>query len=143
MSTASAAASMTGSSRPILFAAVAIRPLRGEDKQQQRQQEEESEAVAQTPSSGSQQDVVSAIEAAAELAGVDDYAAERFGTPISPQQLVLEELGKNLQVSMPMTVENALVWIAPLQEPLAELSRLQDPKHVYLQCFDCKYAGQH
>lgn len=84
-----------------------------------------------------------AIEAAAELAGVDDYAAERFGTPISPQQLVLEELGKNLQVSMPMTVENALVWIAPLQEPLAELSRLQDPKHVYLQCFDCKYAGQH
>lgn len=84
-----------------------------------------------------------AIEAAAELAGVDDYEAERFGTPISPQQLVLEELGKNLQVSMPRTVQNALVWIAPLQAPLAELSQLQDPKHVYLQCFDCTYAGQH
>ena len=84
-----------------------------------------------------------AIEAAAELAGVDDYEAERFGTPISPQQLVLEELGKNLQVSMPRTVQNALVWIAPLQAPLAELSLLQDPKHVYLQCFDCTYAGQH
>lgn len=84
-----------------------------------------------------------AIEAAAELAGVDDYEAERFGTPISPQQLVLEELGKNLQVSMPRTVQNALVWIAPLQAPLAELSQLQDPKHVYLQCFGCTYAGQH
>ena len=84
-----------------------------------------------------------AIAAAAELAGVEDYEAERFGTPISPQQLVLEELGKNLQVSMPATVENAMVWLSPLKEPLTVLSKLQDPKHAYLQCFDCNYAGKH
>ena len=84
-----------------------------------------------------------AIVAAAELAGIEDYEAERFGTPISPQQLVLEELGKNLQVSMPSTVENAMVWLSPLKEPLTVLSKLQDPKHVYLQCFDCNYANQH
>lgn len=84
-----------------------------------------------------------AIAAAAELAGVEDYEAERFGTPISPQQLVLEELGKNLHVSMPSTVENAMVWLSPLKEPLTVLSKLQDPKHVYLQCFDCNYANQH
>ena len=57
-----------------------------------------------------------AIVAAVELAGVEDYEAERFGTPISPQQLVLEELGKNLQVSMPSTVENAMVWLSPLKD---------------------------
>ena len=84
-----------------------------------------------------------AIRAAAELAGLDDYKAERFGAPISPQQLVLEELGKNLEVAMPTTVQNALVWLAPLQEPLVTLSQLQDPKHIYLQCFDCNYASQH
>ena len=84
-----------------------------------------------------------AIKAAAELAGLDDYKAERFGAPISPQQLVLEELGKNLEVAMPATVQNAMAWLAPLQEPLATLSQLQDPKHIYLQCFDCNYASQH
>jgi protease-4 len=84
-----------------------------------------------------------AIRAAAELAGLDDYKAERFGAPISPQQLVLEELGKNLEVAMPATVQNAMAWLAPLQEPLVTLSQLQDPKHIYLQCFDCNYASQH
>lgn len=84
-----------------------------------------------------------AIRAAAELAGLDDYKAERFGAPISPQQLVLEELGKNLEVAMPATVQNAMAWLTPLQEPLVTLSQLQDPKHIYLQCFDCNYASQH
>jgi protease-4 len=84
-----------------------------------------------------------AIRAAAELAGLDDYKAERFGAPISPQQLVLEELGKNLEVAMPATVQNAMAWLAPFQEPLVTLSQLQDPKHIYLQCFDCNYASQH
>jgi protease-4 len=84
-----------------------------------------------------------AIRAAAELAGLDDYKAERFGAPISPQQLVLEELGKNLEVAMPATVQNAVAWLAPFQEPLVTLSQLQDPKHIYLQCFDCNYASQH
>ena len=84
-----------------------------------------------------------AIRAAAELAGLDDYKAERFGAPISPQQLGLEELGKNLEVAMPATVQNAVAWLAPFQEPLVTLSQLQDPKHIYLQCFDCNYASQH
>ena len=84
-----------------------------------------------------------AIAAAAALAGVENFQARRFGTPISPQQLVLEELGKNLKVSMPTTLENVMVWLSPLREPLTVLSKLQDPKHAYLQCFDCNYAGQH
>lgn len=84
-----------------------------------------------------------AIAAAAALAGVEEYEAARFGTPISPQQMVLEALGENLQVSMPSTVKSAMVWLSPLREPLTVLSKLQDPKHVYLQCFDCNYASQH
>lgn len=84
-----------------------------------------------------------AIAAAAALAGEEKYEAARFGTPISPQQMVLEALGKNLQVAMPSTVKGAMVWLSPLREPLTVLSKLQDPKHVYLQCFDCNYASQH
>lgn len=84
-----------------------------------------------------------AIAAAAALAGEEEYEATRFGTPISPQQMVLEALGKNLQVAMPSTVKGAMVWLSPLREPLTVLSKLQDPKHVYLQCFDCNYARQH
>lgn len=84
-----------------------------------------------------------AIAAAAALSGEEEYEATRFGTPISPQQMVLEALGKNLQVAMPSTVKGAMVWLSPLREPLTVLSRLQDPKHVYLQCFDCNYVSQH
>lgn len=81
-----------------------------------------------------------AIASAAALAQVDTYNAKRFGTPITPQQLLLEELGSNFGVSLPKALGSAVSWLAPMHEPLMLITRLKDPKHVYLQCFDCNYG---
>ena len=84
-----------------------------------------------------------AIAAAADLAEIERYEVARFGTPISTEQLIFEELGKNLQISLPTLLDSVLAWLSPLRGPLALVSHLKDPKHVYLQCFDCNYAGKH
>ena len=81
-----------------------------------------------------------AIASAAALAQVEDYDAKRFGTPITPQQLLLEELGSSFDVSLPQTLGSAMSWLAPMHEPLMMMTRLKDPKHVYLQCLDCNYG---
>ena len=80
-----------------------------------------------------------AIASAASLAQVEDYDAKRFGTPITPQQLLLEELGSSFGVSLPQALGSAMSWLAPLHEPLM-MTQLKDPKHVYLQCLDCNYG---
>ena len=81
-----------------------------------------------------------AIASAAALAQVEDYDAKRFGTPITPQQLLLEELGSSFGVSLPQALGSAMSWLAPMHEPLMMMTRLKDPKHVYLQCLDCNYG---
>jgi hypothetical protein len=71
---------------------------------------------------------------------VEDYDAERFGTPITPQQLLLEELGDSFGVSLPKALGSAMSWLAPMHEPLMMMTQLKDPKHVYLQCLNCNYG---
>lgn len=81
-----------------------------------------------------------AIASAAALAQVEDYDAKRFGTPITPQQLLLEELGGSFGVSLPQALGSAMSWLAPMHEPLMMMTQLKDPKHVYLQCLDCNHG---
>ena len=81
-----------------------------------------------------------AIASAAALAQVESYEAKRFGTPITPQQLFLEELGSSFGISMPQTLGSAVSWLAPIREPLMMMTQWKDPKHVYLQCLDCNYG---
>jgi protease-4 len=81
-----------------------------------------------------------AVASAARLAQVDSYEAKRFGTPITPQQLLLEELGNSFGVALPQALGSAMSWLAPMHEPLMLMMQLKDPKHVYLQCFDCNYG---
>lgn len=78
-----------------------------------------------------------AVASAASLAQVDSYGTKRFGTPIAPQQLLLEELGSSFGVSFPQALGSAMSWLAPMHEPLMMMTQLRDPKHVYLQCLDC------
>ncbi len=78
-----------------------------------------------------------AVASAASLAQVDSYGTKRFGTPIAPQQLLLEELGSSFGVSIPQALGSAMSWLAPMHEPLMMMTQLRDPKHVYLQCLDC------
>jgi protease-4 len=81
-----------------------------------------------------------AISSAAALAQLDAYETKRFGMPITPQQLILEEIGNSFGVSVPERVGTALAWLAPIHEPLVMMSQFKDPKHTYLQCFACNYA---
>jgi protease-4 len=81
-----------------------------------------------------------AITAAAALAEIEDYQPRRFGTPITPQQLFFEELGSEFGVSLPRALGTAITWLSPIHEPLRMMTHLNDPKHVYLQCFDCNRA---
>ena len=81
-----------------------------------------------------------AIASAAALAQVEDYDARRFGAHLTPKQLLLEELGSSFGVSLPQALGSAMSWLAPMHEPLVMMTRLKDPKHVYLQCLDCNYG---
>ena len=82
-----------------------------------------------------------AVAAAATRAGVaEGYQAVRYGTEVSPQQLVLEELGRNFGLAGVRGFDSVWQWLAPIRQQLAFIDTLRDPKHVYLQCFDCNYV---
>ena len=82
-----------------------------------------------------------AVAAAATRAGVaEGYQAVRYGTEVSPQQLVLEELGRNFGLAGVRGFDSVWQWLAPIRQQLAFMDTLRDPKHVYLQCFDCNYV---
>ena len=82
-----------------------------------------------------------AVAAAAQRAGVaDGYQTVRYGTEVSPQQLVLEEIGRNFGLAGVDGFGAVWQWLAPIRQQLAFIDTLRDPKHVYLQCFDCNYV---
>ena len=78
-----------------------------------------------------------AVAAAAAFAEVDDYDVRRIGIPLSPEQLILQELGKNFgSASLPgFSVLDKLA--AQLALPLRAIDSLRDPGHVYLRCLEC------
>ena len=78
-----------------------------------------------------------AVAAAAAFADVDDYDVRRIGIPLSPEQLILQELGKNFgSASLPgFSVLDKLA--AQLALPLRAIDSLRDPGHVYLRCLEC------
>ena len=78
-----------------------------------------------------------AVAAAAAFAEVDDYDVRRVGIPLSPEQLILQELGKNFgSASLPgFSVLDKLA--AQLALPLRAIDSLRDPGHVYLRCLEC------
>ncbi|MDA0891346.1 MAG: signal peptide peptidase SppA [Proteobacteria bacterium] len=81
-----------------------------------------------------------AIASAADLAQLETFEWRRFGQSISPQQLLLEELGKGFGVSVPASLSAVMTWVKPLYDQHSIMMQLNDPKHVYLHCFDCSYA---
>jgi protease-4 len=78
-----------------------------------------------------------AIESAAALAEMEDFDTRLFGTPISPQQLILEQLGRELgsaRVSGFSVVQRYAQQFAPA---LRLADSLQDPRNMYLRCLAC------
>jgi protease-4 len=78
-----------------------------------------------------------AIESAAALAEMEDFDTRLFGTPISPEQLILEQLGRELgsaRVSGFSVVRRYAQQFAPA---LRLADSLQDPRNMYLRCLAC------
>ncbi len=78
-----------------------------------------------------------AIASAARLAEIDEWNAKRFGIPVSSRQLLLEELGRSIDVHSFSRLEHFIAPIKSALMPIFALTQLQDPRHLYLTCFDC------
>jgi protease-4 len=82
-----------------------------------------------------------AIDAAAQLAGLEDFEVEYVSEPLSPRDLLLKQLANRtgslglIQAgSTHALVEQLLL---PVRKAANEISLLQDPRHLYLRCLGC------
>ena len=78
-----------------------------------------------------------AVDSAAQLASLDNPRTRLFGTPISPEQLILEQLGREFgAVHIPgfSTLQRYAQQFAPT---LTFVDSLQDPRNTYVRCLDC------
>ena len=82
-----------------------------------------------------------AVDAAAQLAGLDSYDVDYVSQPLSPRDMLLKQLANRtgslgLIKSTPTnTVLEKL--LQPVENAASELSLLQDPRHLYMRCLDC------
>jgi len=77
------------------------------------------------------------IDAAAELAEIDEWEVRLIGTPISPEQLFLEQLGRNLGAASVSKHSVVARFASQLAVPLRTLDSLQDPRNLYVRCLEC------
>jgi protease-4 len=77
------------------------------------------------------------IDAAAELAEIDEWEVRLIGTPISPEQLFLEQLGRNLGTASFSKHSVVARFASQLAVPLRTLDSLQDPRNLYVRCLEC------
>ena len=78
-----------------------------------------------------------AVDAAAARAELDEFDTQYFGTPISPEQQLLEQLGRELgQVYVPG--RSIVARLSEQLEPyLCLADSLQDPGNIYVRCLEC------
>ena len=85
-------------------------------------------------------DLDSAIEAAAELAGISSYEVIFPSRLLSPYELFIQEISNN--------ISGSLAWLGlgdwlftdiatSVFSPLSNLSRFNDPRNIYMHCDAC------
>lgn len=78
------------------------------------------------------------IEAAAQLASLDDYSVEWVEPPLSPmEELASILLGEQIQSGLAQRFSAGWRWMAPVLKPLAQLSAMDDPRGIYAYCPTC------
>lgn len=86
-----------------------------------------------------------AIEAAAQLAGLDDYKTHYVELPMSPRDLLMQQLADragNLHLWTASSTATALShFVQPVVSLAEEIGRLNDPANLYLQCLSCKVVN--
>lgn len=82
-----------------------------------------------------------AIGAAAALAELEDYEVEYVSLPMSPRDLLMQQLADrvgSLRLWAPSALAASLnTLLAPVANAAAELASLKDPRHIYVRCLDC------
>ena len=85
-------------------------------------------------------DLADAVEAAAELAGLEQYGVKRFATPTPPGEQLLRELMESQATGRPA---GALASVSrQLSSAWALTSSLNDPGGLYAVCESCLALGQ-
>ncbi|MEH6588865.1 MAG: signal peptide peptidase SppA [Halioglobus sp.] len=82
-----------------------------------------------------------AVAAAAELAGLIDYDVDYVGLPLSPRDLLLQQLGQgvgSLEIFSGSSLASLVGGLADsFAAALDELAALKDPAHLYVRCVAC------
>ncbi|MEM9253993.1 MAG: signal peptide peptidase SppA, partial [Pseudomonadota bacterium] len=82
-----------------------------------------------------------AVDAAAELAAVEDYKVDYVDYPLSPRDQFMKQLANRVGsvgvLRHSKLVTNVSALLAPLGEAAEEISLLQDPRHLYMRCVSC------
>jgi protease-4 len=82
-----------------------------------------------------------AIAAAAARAGLEDYKVDYVSMPLSPRELLLQQLADrvgSMRLWTPSAVTASLeALLAPVADAAAELASLKDPRHIYVRCLAC------
>lgn len=89
-------------------------------------------------------DLDDAVEAAAGLAGLNQYRAQLITAPLSPGELLLQNIADNWDISAWFSTGTDLMSafqlsgiFQQLEDDLLQLVKFNDPNNLYLQCFAC------
>lgn len=82
-----------------------------------------------------------AVAAAAARAGLEDYKVEYVSLPLSPRELLLQQLADRVGSlglwTPPAITASVAALLAPVTDAAAELASLKDPRHIYVRCLAC------
>lgn len=83
-----------------------------------------------------------AVDAAGKLAGLEDFEVEYVRLPLSPRELLLQQLSRRVALWLGPLVQNPvppgadMLW-QPVAQAAALVSSLRDPGHLYMRCIHC------
>jgi len=78
-----------------------------------------------------------AVAAAAAMGEASSWTVRRVGTPLSPELLLLEELGDFIAINHSRNQSLMSQWLAAVVEPVKMMNHLRDPRDLYLRCLSC------
>lgn len=82
-----------------------------------------------------------AIAAAGGLAGLDAWTVEHVQAPLSPREMLLQQLAQRAQAWLPGLLPSSAAglpaMLQPLRQAAEQLAGLTDPRHLYMQCTGC------
>ena len=83
-----------------------------------------------------------AVKAAAELAELDDYEVDYVGLPMSPRDMLMQQLADrvgSLRLWTGSSTANAMsALVQPVVDAAEEIALLNDPANLYMRCLACR-----